>query len=356
MRDLAVFILVLGSLPIILMRPYVGVLVWSWLAYMNPHRLTWSWAYDFPFSQVVAIVLLISVAFSKVPKRIPWNSTTIVWSVFFLWTLITTLVALNPSRAAVEWDRWWKIQLISVIALVLMRDRQRLSLLVWVIVLSLGFYGVKGGIFAIATGGEYQVLGPALSFIAGNTAIGLALIMTLPLMRYLQLEAPRRWVRVGLGVGMVLTTLAIIATHSRGALLGIVAMGGYLLLKSPKKLGIGVAIALLVAIVLVFMPEHWADRMVTIRDYEEDVSAMGRINAWWFAFNLALDRPLVGGGFRVFSPDLFARYAPNPEDFHDAHSIYFEVLRPSQFRSILSAFNDPCSRAQRQNSQHEEYG
>ena len=53
---------------------------------------------------------------------------------------------------------------------------------------------------------------------------------------------------------------------------------------------------------------------------------MGRINAWHFAYNLASDRPLVGGGYGAFDPNLFHRYAPVPEDFHDAHSIYFEVL------------------------------
>jgi probable O-glycosylation ligase (exosortase A-associated) len=66
--------------------------------------------------------------------------------------------------------------------------------------------------------------------------------------------------------------------------------------------------------------------MDTIGTYEQDTSAMGRINAWHFAVNVANDRPVFGGGFRVFSPEKFAVYAPDPDDYHDAHSIYFEVL------------------------------
>jgi hypothetical protein len=46
MRSLLVALLVFGSLPIIIVRPHVGVLVWSWIGYMNPHRLTWGFAYD----------------------------------------------------------------------------------------------------------------------------------------------------------------------------------------------------------------------------------------------------------------------------------------------------------------------
>lgn len=52
---------------------------------------------------------------------------------------------------------------------------------------------------------------------------------------------------------------------------------------------------------------------------------MGRINAWLMAFNLAKDR-FFGGGYSVYNPITFARYAPNPLDVHAAHSIYFQVL------------------------------
>ena len=46
MRDILVTVLVFGMLPLILWRPWIGILVWSWLGYMNPHRQTWGFAYD----------------------------------------------------------------------------------------------------------------------------------------------------------------------------------------------------------------------------------------------------------------------------------------------------------------------
>ena len=79
-------------------------------------------------------------------------------------------------------------------------------------------------------------------------------------------------------------------------------------------------------VALLFMPEQWVERMTTIASYTEDSSAMGRINAWAFAINFVKDHPIVGGGFQVFQPELFLRYAPDPDHFVDAHSIYFEVL------------------------------
>jgi probable O-glycosylation ligase (exosortase A-associated) len=65
--------------------------------------------------------------------------------------------------------------------------------------------------------------------------------------------------------------------------------------------------------------------MGTIKTYEEDASALGRINAWWMAFHMAQAR-FFGGGFESFIAPSFAMYAPEPNRVHDAHSIYFEVL------------------------------
>lgn len=335
LRDYFVFASVFGSLPLILWRPWIGIVVWSWLAYMNPHRLTWGPAYSFSFSVAVGAVTIAAVVLHRQWRAIPLNAVTGLWGTFFVWTMITTPLALIPKGAAIEWDRWWKIQLFCLLTMMLMQGKQRIHILVWVIVLSLGFYGVKGGIFGIVTGGDFMVLGPPRSFIMGNTAIGLALIMVLPLMRYCHLEAKNRWVRLGLAAAMGLTLIAIIATHSRGALLGIIGAGVLVVMKSSKRLWFALLAVILSAVVLSFMPQHWFDKMATIQTYEEDRSALGRINAWWFAFNLAVDHPIVGGGFRVFTRDLFRDYAPEPENFHDAHSIFFEVLAEQGFIGLF---------------------
>ena len=96
-------------------------------------------------------------------------------------------------------------------------------------------------------------------------------------------------------------------------------------MKSPKKAGMGLVLVLLVPLAIMFMPEKWTSRMETINTYHEDSSAMGRINAWWMAYNLAKDRPL-GGGYEIWNGTVFQLYAPDPTDPHAAHSIYFQAL------------------------------
>ncbi len=65
--------------------------------------------------------------------------------------------------------------------------------------------------------------------------------------------------------------------------------------------------------------------MSTMRTYEDDGSAMGRISAWWNAWNLAFHYPL-GVGFNAARPELFALYSPYPTGPLAAHSFYFQIL------------------------------
>lgn len=326
MRDLIVTAIILGALPFVLKRPWIGVLLWSWISYMNPHRLAWGFAYSFPFALIVAAVTVAAFLFSREKKEIPWTRETVLLLVFISWMLFTTFLAFYPEWAWQEWNRVWKIQLFVFLTAILINDRYKLDWLIWVIVLSLGFYGVKGGIFTIASGGSYLVWGPPGSFIGGNNELALALIMTIPLVWYLRLQAGNRWLRHGLAVGMGLMAISAIGSHSRGALLAIVAMGFFLWLKSRHKLVTGLLMAVVVGVLALNLPQSWYDRMGTIQTYQEDNSALGRINAWHTAFNVASDR-ITGGGFNMlFERATFAQYAPDPRKVHDAHSIYFEVL------------------------------
>ena len=90
--------------------------------------------------------------------------------------------------SAAAWEQMSKVSkifLMIFVSMMLINTRERLIQLVWVIALSIGFFGVKGGIFTITTGGGFRVQGPAGSFIAGNNEMGLALAMTVPLLYYL---------------------------------------------------------------------------------------------------------------------------------------------------------------------------
>jgi probable O-glycosylation ligase (exosortase A-associated) len=243
---------------------------------------------------------------------------------------VTTLFAFYPDAAWFQWNKVWKIQFMVFLTALIITDRHKLHWLIWVIALSLGFYGVKGGIFTILKGGVHRVQGPDGTFIAGNNEIALALVMVIPLIRYLHLQAVRQWVRTGLATAMVLTGVAAIGSQSRGGLLAMLAMGLFLWLKSRNKIVTGFYMVIAIAIMATVMPQEWYDRMNTIETYQTDASALGRINAWHTAFNVAKSR-ITGGGFETFQPPTFRQYAPNPWNVHDVHSIYFEQIGEQGF-------------------------
>jgi probable O-glycosylation ligase (exosortase A-associated) len=325
MRDLFVTAVIFSLIPFIFKRPWVGILLWSWLGYMNPHRLGWGFAYNFPFAMIVGLVTIAAFLFSREKKEMLWTRETVLLLIFLGWMLFTTFFAFNPDWAWLQWNKVWKIQLMVVLTALILKERRHVHWLVWVIALSLGFYGVKGGLFTIANGGAYRVQGPGGTFIGGNNEIALAMVMAIPLIRYLHLQETRKWAKFGLASAMVLTGIAAIGTQSRGGLLAMGAMGVFLWLKSRHKLITGIYIAIAVAVLAAVMPEAWYERMGTIKTYDEDLSAQGRINAWHTAFNLAKDR-VTGGGFETWIAPVFRHYAPDPFNVRDVHSIYFEVM------------------------------
>ena len=325
MRDIIITAIVFGFLPMVLSRPHVGLYLFSWLSYMNPHKMAWGFAATMPFAYIVAITTLISVFTSKEPKRMPWTREMTVLLMYILWMMVTTFFALYSDLALEQLQKVIKIQIMIFLTPLVISNRQRLHGLVWVIALSLGFYGVKGGIFTILRGGAYRVQGPEGTFIGGNNEIALALLMTIPLMRYLQLNEKRKWLHQALGAAMVLTAVSAIGSQSRGALVGAAVMGSIFWTKSRNKFFTGVMLAAAIGIVALVMPQEWHDRMSTIKTYEQDQSAQGRINAWWVAWNVAKARP-TGGGFEMFQEQTFEVYAPDPTNVHDVHSVYFEVL------------------------------
>jgi probable O-glycosylation ligase (exosortase A-associated) len=151
-------VIVFILLIFIIRQPYIGVLTWSWLAYMNPHRL--AWATTIPYSMLVAIATLLALMISKEPKRIPWTRETILLLVLIAWMFMTTVFSLYPWLAWEQWDKVWRIMLMTYVTMMLINNEQRIKLLMFVIALSLGFYGFKGGWFTICHGGAHSVMGP----------------------------------------------------------------------------------------------------------------------------------------------------------------------------------------------------
>lgn len=318
--------MVVLTLPFAILHTWIAVLLWTWISLMNPHRLTFGFAQSTPLAALAAGAALISLLVTRDKLRIAWSPAIVFLFLFVFWMCLTTIFALDPATSWNQLSKVLKIQLMTAIALLALQKRRHIDLFILVNVLSIGYFGFKGGIFTILTGGGYRVWGPEDSFISDNNSLAVAIIVCIPLINYLRTIYSNRWAKLGLMLLMILCAVSALGSQSRGALIAITLMGLIYWYRSSRKLFSGIAISILAIVLISFMPASWEQRMGTISTYEQDGSAMSRLIAWRFCFNLANDR-FFGGGFEIYNWPTYWLYAP--EGAHKpfaAHSIYFSVL------------------------------
>lgn len=333
-RDIIITAMVFGLLPFILRNAWWGVLAWSWLSYMNPHRLAWGFAYTMPFAQIVAVTLLVAMFMTKDKLSLPKNPTVVVWAVFLVWLVICTFAAVYPEMAMYQLETVIKIQLVTFVTMLMMHSFERINQLIWVIVFSIGFYSVKGGAFTLMTGGSFHVYGPEGSYIAENNTLAVAVLMIIPMMVYLNRFPPHRLVKKIMPLCIFLSLVSVVGSQSRGAVLAIGAVGLFYWWQSKSKVLTLVAFLLLAGFGVMFMPQTWYDRMASISDYQQDSSAMERLYAWEYSIAVANDR-LTGGGFASWSREQYAKFVPQATKAFVAHSIYFGVLGDSGWPGLM---------------------
>ena len=345
MRDYFLFVIVVGLVPFILMRPWLGVLAWFWVGLMAPHGLTWGFMRTFPLAMIFGLVTLIALFFAKERRPLP-NTSEIVPHVFR--RLRDDDQRLPSTRRRGVLVAFMKILLITS----LHRCSQSAHSAA-----AAGCHLLAGVLWLQ---GRTVRSAPAVitwCWAAGSFSaipIGLAMIMVLPLVLVSARLFHQRWADIGvplaqrfsrpIGWGFYaafwLSCLAILATHSRGALLGLLAIVPFLFLRMRGKLEMAGVAFLGIVVVGVTAPEGLVDRWKTIENYEQDTSAMQRIQAWGVSWNMALERPLTGMGFRNagMGYDWWIRYAEFEGTWDHVlspHSIYFGLLGQHGFGGLL---------------------
>ncbi|MBN9562396.1 MAG: putative O-glycosylation ligase, exosortase A system-associated [Alphaproteobacteria bacterium] len=336
MRSILFLCEMLALLPIVVARPFVGVLIFSFISFSNLHRFTWGFTTGLPWVYVTVILTLIGCVVAREPKRLPINATTLLVLMFLIGITLTSMVALAPfDLVMTKWEAVSKVFFFLLVTAALLTDRYRIHALLWVMVISLGYYGVKGGGFTLLTGGGGRVLGPPSSMIADNNHLAAGLLVTLPIINYLRMQSAHRIVRTGLLAGMILTLFGVIGSYSRGALIGLTAVSFVLWLRSSNKIVTGTVIVVAVVAAVSVMPQEWQDRMWTLQDAQATDSGQSRLAIWHAAWNIAVHRPLVGGGFlSTYTQSVIDDYAPGTVP-RAVHSIWFETLGENGFPTFF---------------------
>jgi len=327
--DILFIVLILAALPVCVWKPWIGVLVFSWLAALYPQRLIGGLAYNLPVSKFVAAATLIGLLFTKeryaLPRRREVYLLGALWLTFVGSTMFT---ALEPERAWIKLSDVSKILLMTGITIVLFQERSKLRWLVLVTSLSFGCIGIYGGVWGITTGFQEQLFGPPGAVITDNNALGFAFTMVLPLLAYIRQEEQNPVIRSVLLLAFGLSIVALFATYSRGAFIGLCVLLPLIALQVRTKDLALLGTALAACLVIYFTPRQWVERMQTITPhaYRTESSGVQRMKAWYVAYRLGADHPLLGAGFFPFSRAVYLHYIPGYSDDHDAHNHFLQLF------------------------------
>lgn len=325
MRAYIFVLLFVTYLPTAFVTPFMGALLWMWISLMAPHTQTYD-LLPFSYALAVAVVTILSFVFSR-ERSFPPN-TAATWALIGI-VFFATIAQLNAYDFWRSYDRWdfiWKGALISLISLPLLSSRLRLHAFVWVFILSIGYYGVKGGIFTFMTGGAHRVSAQGGNMLNDNNHLATALVMTLPLVVYLAFHSAHRVMRLGCWAFAFLTAIASVFTYSRGGILAMTGAMAVLWYRSSYKMATTLAIAFAAVVLVMFAPDALWERFGTIDDFRQDGSATGRLDIWRVALQLAAQNPLTGIGFHGTTlPYLVARIDGNVQP-RAIHNSYLEVL------------------------------
>lgn len=333
MRGLVFFLAFIASLPLIFVSPFYGVLIWYVFSLGNFHTMVFGPFATVNYAFVIAVLTCLSWIISRKERvQLPITPLVVLTLIFAFWITFTSWFALAPGEGVwIKWSTVEKILFMCLVGYALTTTRERIDQLIWAVVLTLGLWGVKGAISGILSGGG-KIHGPDQGPLSDNNDFGLGLILILPLLFYHWHLATNKHVRRGLMLMGFLVSVAVLLTYSRGALVGVCAMGAVFWFRSRAKFVTGFLILAIAASVYTFAPSAWFERMGTLETFEADGSAMSRIHLWKVSLRIAELHPVTGGGFRVtFNPVVTNEMLRGTDlarltKARAVHSIYFDAL------------------------------
>ncbi len=209
---------------------------------------------------------------------------------------LSTLFAVDMDLSLVKYVPFLQMSLMALLIPVLVETAGHLRLLTLAMGFSLGFLGLKFGLYGILAGGAHFVQGVE-GFHAENNTLALGLATALPLSWqgiYLCRKLWSKLIFAGLVFGSI---AAIVMTQSRS---GILSLGVALLLtiwSSKYRVRTLVVLGILALPAPLLVWDAFKTRMSTLSDPLQEASAYSRYDLNMAALKVIRDHPILGAGF-----------------------------------------------------------
>jgi len=331
-------------------EPYWGICFYALIVYIRPETISYNQLLPLHIAQTTAIITFVSYLLHKGDeKHCPvFNNILIPFAFFVIWAFIG--VYFSPiSRDGLRWAyALLNILIICFLMTQLLSTEKKIQIFILsnlAGIIFLAIWGIdqylRGNLRMDFIGGRYwgsnelaATMGSLFPFILYKACGKLTFFKK----KYFQ-----KWERFFFLIGCILIILAVIFSHSRGGLLGLVAGIFYIFIKSKKKLSLILLALFILPVLILFKPEDYKDRINSIfnknnfeilmsddlvanEELNIDTSVHGRLIFWKIALKIAKDYPILGVGLHNYRL-LVIRYSQGlVEKQKDTHSTYLRIL------------------------------
>ena len=296
----------LTALPIVVIvcvltirNPFIGVFAFLTYSTLRP--------YDFmPFliplrlSMIMEVLTLVAwiVSLAVHKKRIKWSPAH-TWFAVFLFP-----IGLGMITAVNNFYPYGVLQIVLiyfvmfVIATNVMDSMKRLKLVVWMLLLVHAYFAIKGihtfvtGAYTDITGNTSGVVGTGSMGDENDFALAVNMMIPFAFFGFQYLKGKAKFIY---GVLLVIFVLAVVASFSRGGMVGLAAIMVFGIASSQRKLIASSIVLLLLLTMFMFAPDRYWKEAESISDTSES-TADARLNYWVAGLNMFFDNPIIGVG------------------------------------------------------------
>jgi putative inorganic carbon (hco3(-)) transporter len=290
-----------------LWSPVIGLFIYVGFAVLRP-QFIWGWAGDFSgISFYVGIATLIGWVLNGFgSKKIgPGKSIVAMLVLFAAWTALSATQAVDTEVAYATLEPMMKFVIPFLIGVTLIDSEQRSRAMMWMIVLTMAYVSFEMNLEYLR---GFNIAGEGFGGM-DNNCFGVALVSVIGPALALGLGA-KNWYERGLAtVSGLLILHTTLLTFSRGAMVGLLAVGTTAFIMMPKRPK-HLAVLVLVALIALRLtgPQLMARYATVTADAEErDGSAESRVDLWRDCLKLTVENPIFGigpGNFPVVAESL----------------------------------------------------
>lgn len=304
------------------------------------------------------IVLLVVAIFTRwaIFQERPrgWQRPLLLIGAYGLVGFASLLYAQDTERVVLSLSDFWKDAVIAIIVVILLQRGSSFRHVIWTLLLAGIFIGslsvfqyltktftndyggfAQAKVLEIVSGMEgYRIAGP----VSDPNVFAQIMLFLVPLALERMINERRWFLRIFAGWALIVSTLSVIFTFSRGGFLAMAVAGALIFIfYPPRPKHIPVFLGIMIGMMLIIPPSYY-ERIFTLKQAiqapavgyrTEDIAIRGRASENLTAWEVFRDYPYFGVGLSNYSshyPEYSKKlgFAPSASE-REAHNLYLEV-------------------------------